>query len=109
MKILTLFRLVVPVKKLTMLLGVGVTSLVLALSVAPTVFAQTGTGSVRGTVMDEQSKAVADVQVTMTNAETTYIQKVKRDVNSNYRFLRLLVRLHVWSSDSTQRAKIFEE
>src|SRR5215472_5499596 len=50
----------------------GMIGLVLALCFAPTVFAQTDTGSMRGTVTDEQGGAVTGAQVTITNADTAY-------------------------------------
>ncbi|HXB21725.1 MAG TPA: carboxypeptidase regulatory-like domain-containing protein [Candidatus Solibacter sp.] len=95
-------------KKL-MMLGVGVTCLVLALSLVPAVFAQTGTGAVRGTVTDDQGKAVAQAQVTMTNAETAYSRTVNTDANGNYGFQSLPVGRYTLKVASGQGFKTFEE
>jgi len=92
-----------------MMLGVGVTCLVLALSLVPAVFAQTGTGAVRGTVTDDQGKAVAQAQVTMTNAETAYSRTVNTDANGNYGFQSLPVGRYTLKVASGQGFKTFEE
>src|SRR5262249_16185388 len=60
--------------------------LVLTLCFATTVFAQTDTGSVRGTVTDEQGRAVPQAQVTIANADTAYSRSVKSDADGNYVF-----------------------
>src|SRR5258707_14547373 len=67
------------------------TWLVLALSLAPTVFAQTDTGTVRGTVTDQQGSAATGAQVTITNAETAYSRSVKIDADRSYGFQSLPV------------------
>src|SRR5215813_13508571 len=53
--------------------------LVLTLCFATTLFAQTDTGSVRGTVTDEQGRAVPQAQVTISNTDTAYSRSVKSD------------------------------
>ncbi len=98
----------VPVKK-RMMLGVAVTWLVLALGLAPTLVAQTDTGSVRGTVTDEQGKAVTAAQVTMTNADTAYSRSVKTDDGGNYVFQSLPVGRYTLRVAATQGFKTFEE
>src|SRR5258708_32367030 len=70
----------------------GVAWLVLALSLVPAVFAQTDTGSVRGTVTDQQGRAVTEAQVTITNADTAYSRSVKTDANGSDGFQSLPVR-----------------
>ena len=100
--------LVVPVKRPMMLL-VGVTCLVLALSLAPAVFAQTDTGSVRGTVTDEQDKAVTGVDVTMTNVDTAYSRSTKTDADGNYGFQSLPAGRYTLKVAGTQGFKTFEE
>jgi hypothetical protein len=91
------------------MLSVGVTWLMLVLGLVPAVFAQTGTGAVRGTVTDEQGKAVAEAQVTMTNAETSYSRSVKTDANGNYGFQSLPVGRYTLKVASGQGFKTFEE
>src|SRR5438552_8002388 len=81
----------VAAKKLIVMLGVGVAWLVLALSLAPAAFAQTDTGSVHGTVMDAQGRAVAGAQVTITNTDTGYSRSVNSDADGNYGFQSLPV------------------
>src|SRR5438552_10094363 len=91
------------------MLSVGVTWLMLVGGLVPAVFAQTGTGAVRGTVTDEQGKAVAEAQVTMTNAETAYSRSVKTDANGNYGFQSLPVGRYTLKVASGQGFKTFEE
>jgi hypothetical protein len=81
----------------------------LVLGLVPAVFAQTGTGAVRGTVTDEQGKAIAEAQVTMTNAETAYSRSVKTDANGNYGFQSLPVGRYTLKVASGQGFKTFEE
>src|SRR5258708_35611838 len=69
----------------------GVAWLVLALSLVSAVFAQTDTGSVRGTVTDQQGRAVTEAQVTITNADTAYSRSLKTDANGSYGFQSLPV------------------
>jgi len=100
--------LAVPVKNPMMLL-VGVTCLVLALCLAPAVFAQTDTGSVRGTVTDEQDKAVSGADVTMTNVDTAYSRSKKTDADGNYGFQSLPAGRYTLKVAGTQGFKTFEE
>src|SRR5437764_11373072 len=92
-----------------MLLGVGVTWLMLALSIVPAVFAQTDTGAIRGTVTDEQGKAVAGAQVTIRNAETAYSRSATSDVNGSYGFQSLPVGRYILRVASAKCFKAFEE
>src|SRR5205809_87916 len=92
-----------------MLLGVGVTWLMLALSIVPAVFAQTDTGAIRGTVTDEQGKAVAGAQITIRNAETAYSRSATSDVNGSYGFQSLPVGRYILRVASAQGFKAFEE
>src|SRR5205809_952936 len=92
-----------------MLLGVGVTWLMLALSIVPAVFAQTDTGAIRGTVTDEQGKAVAGAQITIRNAETAYSRSVTSDANGSYGFQSLPVGRYILRVASAQGFKAFEE
>ncbi|HEV7551863.1 MAG TPA: carboxypeptidase regulatory-like domain-containing protein, partial [Candidatus Angelobacter sp.] len=85
------------------------TWLVLALSLAPTVFAQTDTGTVRGTVTDQQGGAVTGAQVTITNAETAYSRSVKSDADGSYGFQSLPVGRYTLRVAGTQGFKAFEE
>jgi len=85
------------------------TWLVLALSLAPTVFAQTDTGTVRGTVTDQQGSAVTGAQVTITNAETAYSRSVKSDADGSYGFQSLPVGRYTLRVAGTQGFKAFEE
>ena len=75
------------------LLGVSVASLVvvLALSVSPISSAQSPTGSVRGTVTDGQGTAVADAEVTITDADTGYSRNAQTDRDGSYSFQSLPV------------------
>jgi hypothetical protein len=77
----------VPVKRMG--LGVFFVSLLLALSLVPRVFAQNVTGSVRGTVTDEQGAAIAGANVTITNADTGYSRSDKSDKDGAYAFQSL--------------------
>ncbi len=72
-----------------MALAVSITWLVLALGLAPAVFAQTGAGSARGAVTDAQGKAITDAEVTITNPDTAYSRSVKTDADGNYGFQSL--------------------
>ena len=87
----------------------GLTWLVLALSLAPAVFAQTDTGTVRGTVTDPQGGAVTGAQVTITNAETAYSRSVKSDADGSYGFQSLPVGRYTLRVAGTQGFKAFEE
>ena len=66
-----------------------VTWLVLTLGLAPTVSAQAGVGSARGTVTDEQGATVPAAEVTITNVDTAYSRTDKTDANGNYDFQSL--------------------
>ena len=70
-------------------LGMLVIGLVLVLSLAPAVFAQNFTGSVRGTVLDAQGGAVAGADVTITSTDTGYSRSGKTDRDGNYGFQSL--------------------
>ena len=74
-----------------MFLAALVVWLLLAICLAPTLCAQTDTGSVRGTVSDPEGKAVAGAQVTILNVETGYSRTVNSDANGNYGFQSLPV------------------
>src|SRR5713226_9693391 len=71
--------------------GVLVAWFVLALILAPAVFAQNVTGSVRGTASDEQGAAIAGADVTITNADTGDSRSAKSDNDGNYSFQSLPV------------------
>ena len=92
-----------------MTLGVGVTFLALALCLAPAVFAQSGTGSVRGAVMDERGAAVVTAEVTITNADTGYSRSVKTDDSGNYVFQSIPVGRYTLKVTSTKGFKTFQE
>ena len=79
----------VPAKVKIFLMGIAV--LVLALGLAPAAFAQTDTGSVRGTVMDSQGGVVTKATVTITNTDTGFSRSVTSDENGNYGFQSLPV------------------
>ena len=85
------------------------TCLVLALGLVPAAFAQTDTGTVRGTVTDQQGGAVTDAQVTMTNMETAYSRSVKTDADGNYGFQSLPVGRYSLRVADTRGFKAFEE
>src|SRR5258708_5457051 len=87
----------------------GVTWLVLVLSLVPALFAQTDTGSVRGTVTDPQGRAVAQAQVTITNADTAFSRTVSTDGDGNYGFQSLPVGRYTLKVTSAQGFKAFEE
>ncbi len=87
----------------------GVAWLVLALSLVSAVFAQTDTGSVRGTVTDQQGRAVTEAQVTITNADTAYSRSLKTDANGSYGFQSLPVGRYSLRVAGTQGFKTFEE
>jgi hypothetical protein len=92
-----------------MLSGVGAAFLVLVLSVAPAVLAQTDTGSVRGTVTDPQGRVVADAQVAITNADIGYSRSVKTDSSGTYVFQSLPVGRYNLRVTGAQGFKAFEE
>src|SRR5229473_1333820 len=69
--------------------GVLIAWFVLVLSLAPAVFAQNFTGSVRGTVTDEQGAAIVGADVTITNADTSDSRTEKSDKDGNYSFQSL--------------------
>src|SRR5229473_7613674 len=77
----------VPMKRMG--LGVLIASLVLALSLAPAVFAQNFTASVRGTVLDAQGAAIAGAEVTITHGDTGYSRGEKTEKDGNYSFQSL--------------------
>jgi Carboxypeptidase regulatory-like domain/TonB-dependent Receptor Plug Domain len=87
----------------------GLTRLVLVFSLVPAVFAQTDTGSVRGTVTDQQGSAVTDAQVTMTNMDTAYSRSVTTDADGNYVFQSLPVGRYTLKVAGTKGFKAFEE
>src|SRR5215467_2595930 len=95
--------------KRTTLLAVVVAGVMLALCLAPTVFAQTDTGSMRGTVTDAQGRAVTDAQVTITNADTAYSRSVKTDADGNYVFQSIPVGRYTLKVAGTQGFRAFEE
>jgi hypothetical protein len=89
-------------------LAVVVVSVMLALCVAPTVCAQTDTGSIRGTVMDAQDRAVSGADVTVINTETGYTRSVKTDADGSYGFQSLPVGRYSLKVAGTQGFKSFE-
>src|SRR5215510_3294801 len=93
----------------TMMSCVGVICVGLMLSLAPAAFAQTGTGSVRGTVTDPQGKAVTGAQVTMSNAETAYSRSVTTDADGNYGFQSLPIGRYILKVAGSQGFRSFEE
>ena len=72
-------------------LGVLVAWFVLALSLAPASFAQNTSGSVRGTVSDEQGAAIAGASVTITNSDTGDSRTDKTGKEGAYAFPSLPV------------------
>src|SRR5258708_20276350 len=78
-----------PVKRMG--LAAVVASLMMALSLAPNVFAQTGAGvgSARGTVTDEKGASVTGAQVTITNTDTAYSRSQRTSAEGNYDFQTL--------------------
>src|SRR5215472_16083499 len=84
-------------------------SVVLFISLAPAVFAQTDTGSVRGTVSDAQGRVVAGAQVTITNADIAYSRSVKTDSAGSYVFQSLPVGHYDLRVTGSQGFKAFEE
>src|SRR5215472_4789575 len=84
-------------------------SAVLFISLAPAVFAQTDTGSVRCTVTDPQGSVVANAQVTITNADIAYSRTVKTDNAGNYVFQSLPVGRYNLHITGSQGFKTFEE
>ncbi len=66
----------------------------LALSLAPRVFAQ-GVGSVRGTVTDEKGAVVGGADVSITNTGTAYSRAMSSDVDGNYGFQSLPIGQYV--------------
>src|SRR5215472_14296869 len=84
-------------------------SAILFISLAPAVFAQTDTGSVRGTVTDAQSRVVAGAQVTITNADIAYSRSLKTDSAGGYVFQSLPVGHYNLRVTGTQGFKAFEE
>jgi len=72
-----------------MKLAALVTCLAVALSFSPTVFAQAGVGSARGTVTDASGASIAGAVVTITNADTGYSRNVTTDTDGNYGFQSL--------------------
>src|SRR5215472_10781530 len=84
-------------------------SVVLFISLAPAVFAQTDTGSVRGTVSDAQGRVVAGAQVTITNADIAYSRSAKTDSLGSYVFQSLPVGHYDLRVTGSQGFKAFEE
>jgi len=99
---------VFPAKRTTKVMLLGA-CMVLALALAPALFAQSDTGSVRGAVMDEQGRAVTGAQVTITNPDTGYSRGVKTDENGNYVFQSLPVGRYTLTVASTQGFRTFQE
>src|SRR5262249_54591160 len=87
----------------------GVVCVALALSLAPTVYAQTGTGSVRGMVTDPQGKAVTGAKVTMTNVDTAYSRSVTSDVDGSYGLQSLPIGRYILRVAGSQGFRSFEE
>jgi hypothetical protein len=96
----------VPVKRLGF--AAVVTSLIMALSLAPLVFAQTGVGSVRGNVTDAQGGTIAQADVRLTSPETAYSRTEKTDANGNYSFQSIPIGRYTLSV-SREGFKTFEE
>ena len=88
---------------------VKLAGVMLALCLAPTVFAQTDTGSMRGTVTDGQGRAVTDAQVTITNADTAYSRSVKTDADGNYVFQSIPVGRYTLKVTATRGFQTFQE
>ena len=95
-----------PVKRIGLTAFVG--SLVMALSLAPLVFAQTGVGSARGNVTDAQGGAIAGAEVRVTNADTAYARTQKTDANGNYDFQSIPIGRYTLSV-AKEGFKTFEE
>lgn len=95
--------------KRTTMLGVIVAGVVLALSLAPALFAQTDTGSMRGSVLDEQGRAVTGAEVTITNADTGYLRSAKTDSGGNYVFQSIPVGRYTLKVTATQGFRTFQE
>src|SRR5262249_41549135 len=91
----------------TILSCAGVVCVALVLSLAPTVYAQTGTGSVRGMVTDPQGKAVTGAKVTMTNVDTAYSRSVTSDVDGNYGFQSLPIGRYILRVAGSQGFRSF--
>ena len=70
-----------PVKRIA--LAALITSLVVAVGLAPTVLAQCGVSTVRGSVTDAQGGKVLGAQLTMTNEDTAYSRSQKTDGSGN--------------------------
>jgi hypothetical protein len=87
----------------------GTIFLLLALCVAPAAFAQSDTGSVRGAVMDEKGAAVANADVTITNADTGYSRSVKTDAIGNYVFQSVPIGRYTLMVAATQGFQTFHE
>ena len=66
----------------------------LALSVAPRVFAQ-GVGSVRGAVTDEKGATIVGADVAITNTDTAYSRSMSTDTDGNYGFQSLPIGRYV--------------
>jgi hypothetical protein len=83
--------------------------LLLALSFAPVASAQTDTGTVHGTITDEQGRAVAGAQVTITNADIAYSRSAKSDADGSYGFQSLPVGRYTLRVTTAQGFKTFQE
>ena len=88
----------------------GVALLVLALGFSPAMFAQSSdTGNVRGTVTDEQGRAITEADVTILNTETGLSRSGKTDATGSYGFQGLPVGHYTLTVESTRGFKTFQE
>ena len=90
-------------------IAVAILCLVLALCFVPALFAQTDTGSVRGTVTDDQARAISGAQVTITSADTGYSRSVNTDSDGNYVFQSVPTGRYSLKVAATQGFRTFEE
>jgi len=79
------------------------------ITLAPAVFAQTDTGTVNGTVMDEQGRAVAGADVTIANPDNAFSRSVKTDTVGGYVFQSIPVGRYTLRVSSAQGFKTFQE
>src|SRR5216684_7360298 len=80
----------------------------LTLALGPVVFGQNFTGSVRGTVTDEQGAAIAGADVTITNADTGDVRSAKSDKDGGYSFQSLPLGRYTLRA-AKEGFKVFEE
>ncbi len=66
--------------------GSSLCALLLTLLFCPIVFAQTGTSTVRGTVVDEQGRAIPGATVTLTNVEKSFTRTQTTKDTGEYSF-----------------------